>query len=157
LTSRAIAPDFELTSWPKAACPTTPPAWFPPVLTYRRTAARQSARRLRSGTGRRPWQSGGNTVRVFAHRRPAQRADPQHPGNLRCDRRGAHLDADPLYTTVRLQIDRSAAKIVGRQRQLVRGLRRLPAHQYELLQSTIAEQVASSLKLGEDADLKPRD
>ena len=69
----------------------------------------------------------------------------------------------PLYTaTVRLQIDRSAAKIVeggnigatseGYDYDFLRT-------QYELLQSrTIAERVASSLKLGEDADfLKPRD
>lgn len=68
----------------------------------------------------------------------------------------------PLYTaTVRLQIDRAAAKIVdnpsvpqseGEDYEFLRT-------QYELLKSrSMAERVASSLKLGEEADfLKPRD
>ena len=69
----------------------------------------------------------------------------------------------PLYTaTVRLQIDRNVAKIV-------KGDNVMPAEdasdfefiqtQYELLRSgTMAERVASALRLGEDPDfLKPRE
>ena len=69
----------------------------------------------------------------------------------------------PLYTaTVRLQIDRNVAKIV-------QGDNVMPVEdasdfefmqtQYELLQSrTMAERVASALRLGDDPDfLKPRE
>jgi polysaccharide biosynthesis transport protein len=74
----------------------------------------------------------------------------------------ASLMQTPLYTaTVRLQIDRNVAKIVeqgnvtpveGTDFEFLRT-------QYELLQSrTMAERVASALKLGNDADfLKPRE
>src|SRR5579883_907416 len=68
----------------------------------------------------------------------------------------------PLYTsTVRLQIDRNVAKIVeGGNVTPVEGTDvEFLKTQYELLQSrTMAERVASALKLGEDLDfLKPRD
>src|SRR5919109_1885447 len=66
----------------------------------------------------------------------------------------------PLYTaTVRLQIDRNAAKIVegGNVTPVEGSDLEFQKTQYELLQSrTMAERVASTLKLGEDADLQRR-
>ena len=68
----------------------------------------------------------------------------------------------PLYTsTVRLQIDRSVAKIVegGNITPIEGPDYEFMKTQYELLEGrTMAERVASTLKLGEDADFfKPRD
>src|SRR5260370_41569003 len=74
----------------------------------------------------------------------------------------ASLMQTPLYTaTVRLQIDRNVAKIVeqGNVTPVEGADFEFLRTQYELLQSrTMAERVASALKLGNDPDfLKPRE
>src|SRR5262249_15890826 len=72
------------------------------------------------------------------------------------------LMVTPLYTaTVRLQIDRNVTKVVegGNVTPIEGADVEFLRTQYELLQSrSMAERVASALKLGNDADfLRPRD